>query len=90
VRFESCGVPLNDKKDLMALLMRGCRNIEVSCAGVPGIVEMKSVWLGPGTSAEPSPAALNAALNALEARAQFDGLQLKVSLRTRQDARGSH
>jgi len=29
----------------------------------------------------PSPAALNAALNALEAQAQFDGLQCKVSLR---------
>jgi hypothetical protein len=29
----------------------------------------------------PSPAALNAALNVLEARAQFDGPQLKVSVR---------
>src|SRR5262249_23229040 len=29
----------------------------------------------------PSPAALNAALNALEAQAQFDGLQRKVSVR---------
>ena len=33
----------------------------------------------------PSPAALNAALNALEAQAQFDGPQRKVSIRLEQD-----